>query len=359
MVLAIESSCDETAAAVIHDGVVLSSVVASQASMHSEYGGVVPELAVREHLRNLLPVARQALAHAVATPADLCAVAATRGPGLPAALAAGYAAAQGFALATGLPLFGVHHHEAHLYSPWIVGNPPRAAWEELEPHISLIVSGGHTLLVRVDSAGSHRVLGSTLDDAAGECLDKAAKLMGLGYPGGPRVDQLAEEGHAHQALFPRPMLHEPHDDFSFSGLKTSVRTYLARHPGCTEDAARLRDVCAELRAAVVDVLVGKALRAARRERVRCITASGGVACSVGLRRALSLQCSASGIRCHIAQPAYCTDNAAMAGILGEHLWKSGARPDAPGLEVSPGWTLSKVAEARRPTAAAHPPGVSS
>ena len=339
MVLAIESSCDETAAALVHRGVVLASVVASQAALHSEYGGVVPELAVREHLRNLLPVTREALARAGVGTRDIRAVVATRGPGLPAALAAGYAAAQGFALATGLPLMGVHHHEAHLYSPWIEGTPPRAAWEKLEPHVSLIVSGGHTMLVRVDAVGRHRVLGSTLDDAAGECLDKAAKLMGLGYPGGPLVDRLAEEGRADAGLFPRPMLHEPGDDFSFSGLKTSVRTYLSRHPGCTDDAARLRDVCAELRAAVVETLVGKAVRAALREKVGCITASGGVTCSVGLRRELERHAAKAGLACRLAQPAYCTDNAAMAGVLGEQLWMSGVQPDAPGLEVTPGWDL--------------------
>jgi N6-L-threonylcarbamoyladenine synthase len=342
MVLAIESSCDETAAAVVHDGVVLANTVASQALLHSEYGGVVPELAVREHLRNLLPVVRDAMGRAGVTPSDLTAVAATRGPGLPAALAAGYAAAQGFALARGLPLFGVHHHEAHLYSPWISGTPPHAAWDALEPHVCLVVSGGHTLLVRVDSFGRHAVLGGTLDDAAGECLDKCAKLMGLGYPGGPQVDQLAEQGRADASLFPRPTLHEAHDDFSFSGLKTSVRTYLARHPGCTDDGERLRNLCAELRAAVVDVLVGKALRAARRQGVRCITASGGVACSVGFRRELALRCQREGLACRIALPAYCTDNAAMVAVLGEQLVRSGAQPDAPGLEVSPGWELATV-----------------
>lgn len=342
MVLAIESSCDETAAAVVHDGVILSSVVASQALLHSEYGGVVPELAVREHLRNLPPVVREAMGRAGVAPADLHAVVATRGPGLPAALSAGYATAQGLALASGLPLFGVHHHEAHLYSPWISGTPPQAAWHDLQPHVCLVVSGGHTLLVRVDQFGSHTVLGSTLDDAAGECLDKCAKLMGLGYPGGPQVDQLAEQGHADASLFPRPTLHDPHDDFSFSGLKTSVRTYLSRHPGCTEDGTRLRNLCAEIRAAVVDVLVGKALRAAQRYSIRCITASGGVACSVGFRRELARRCHAGGIACRIALPAYCTDNAAMVGVLGEQLLRSGAAEDAPGLEVSPGWDLAKA-----------------
>lgn len=342
MVLAIESSCDETAAAVVRDGRVVSSVVASQVRLHAEYGGVVPELAVREHLRNVIPVVREALARGGAEAADIQAVVATRGPGLPAALAAGYAAAQGFALALGIPLFGIHHHEAHLYSPWIEGEPPFAAWPRLVPHVSLIVSGGHTMLVRVEEFGRHRVLGGTLDDAAGECFDKAAKLMGLAYPGGPLVDRLAEEGRAGEGLFPRPMLHDAGDDFSFSGLKTSVRTYLARNPQVLEDGGRLRDVCAELRAAVVETLVGKTLRAALREGVGCVTASGGVACNRALRRELEAACRREGIECRIARPEFCTDNAAMSGVVGERLWRSGCAPDAPGLEAFPGWDIAEI-----------------
>ena len=346
MVLAIESSCDETAAAVVRDGVVLSGVVASQVRLHAEYGGVVPELAVREHLRNLMPVVEEALARAGIGAGDVDAVVATRGPGLPAALAAGYSAAQGFALARAVPLFGIHHHEAHLYSAWIEGSPPRAAWEKLEPHVSLIVSGGHTMLVRVDAFGRHRVLGGTLDDAAGECFDKVAKLMGMGYPGGPEVDRLAEEGSGGRTLFPRPMLHEPGDDFSFSGLKTSVRTYLGRHPGVTGDPGQLRAVCAEVREAVVETLVGKTMRAARREGVGCVTASGGVACNRALRRELEASCQRSGLRCRVARPEFCTDNAAMAGILGERLWRLGHAPDAPRLEVQPGWAMDDLGRSR-------------
>ena len=193
--LAIETSCDETGAAVVRDAGVLSNVVSSQTAIHAEYGGVVPELAAREHLRNLIPVARQALREANMTPAELDAVAATRGPGLPSALLAGLKAAEALAFSLRKPFLGVHHHEAHLYSPWILADPPRSDFARFEPSVSLIVSGGHTLLVSVDALFKHRVLGSTLDDAAGECFDKTGKLMGLPYPAGPEMDRLAAAGN--------------------------------------------------------------------------------------------------------------------------------------------------------------------
>ncbi len=342
MLLAFESSCDETSVAVVRDGVVLSNVVASQIRLHAEYGGVVPELATREHLRNLLPVAREALDLAGVAVDALQAIGATRGPGLPAALAAGYAAAQGFCAATGIPLFGVHHHEAHLYSPWISGKPPRADWEGFQPNLSLIVSGGHTLLVRVDSPGKHRVLGGTLDDAAGECFDKLAKLLGLPYPGGPVLDRLAEEGNPVAHAFPRPLIHEPNDDFSFSGLKTSVRYYLEKRPGLADDPAPLRDLCASIRAAVVDTLVTKVIRAALREGLATVTASGGVTCNRALRRDLASECSRAGLSLRLAEPRFCTDNAGMVGVIAERRWRTGVAPDAPDLEISPGWALEDL-----------------
>jgi N6-L-threonylcarbamoyladenine synthase len=223
---ALETSCDETSAAVVRDGEVLANVVAAQTGLHAEYGGVVPELATREHLRNLLPVARQALGEAGLTPAELDAVAATQGPGLPSALLVGLKAAQALAFSLGKPFLGVHHHEAHLYSPWISARPPRADFAQFQPSVSLVVSGGHTLLVHVRGEFQHRVLGSTVDDAAGECFDKVGKLIGLAYPAGPEVDRLAALGNAGTHHFPRPMLNDPGDDFSFSGLKTSVRYFL-------------------------------------------------------------------------------------------------------------------------------------
>src|SRR6185436_2912854 len=206
LLLAIETSCDETSVAVVRDGRILTNVVSSQIKLHAEYGGVVPELATREHLRNLLPVARAAFSEAGIESSEIEAVAATQGPGLPPALQIGFVAAQSLAYALGKPLIGVNHHEAHLYSPWIRGNA--ADFESLKPNISLIVSGGHTLLVHVKDELDHEVLGSTVDDAAGECFDKTAKLIGLPYPGGPEMDRLAQRGNAQAYDLPRPMIHD-------------------------------------------------------------------------------------------------------------------------------------------------------
>ena len=264
LLLALETSCDETSAAVVRDGVVCSSVVSSQIQMHAEYGGVVPELAAREHLRNLLPVAHSALNQAGVTATELDAIAATQGPGLPTALLVGFKAGQALAFALRKPFIGVHHHEAHLYSPWIAGHPPRAHFNEFQPNVSLIVSGGHTMLVHVESELKHRVLGGTIDDAAGECFDKAGKLMGLPYPAGPVIDRLAEKGNPKAFDFPRPLLNDTNDDFSFSGLKTSIRYFLRDHPALLENDQSLRDLCASVQASIVEVLVKKTLRAAKR-----------------------------------------------------------------------------------------------
>src|ERR1035437_6342660 len=211
--LAIETSCDETSAAVVHHGRVLSNVVSSQINLHAEYGGVVPELAAREHLRNLLPVAHSALREASVAANQLDAVAATRGPGLPSALMVGFRAAQAAAFVLGRPFLGLNHHEAHLYSPWISGQPPVADFSKFQPNVSLIVSGGHTILVHVRGELEHKVLGSTVDDAAGECFDKAGKLMGLPYPAGPEIDRLAERVNPKAYDFPRPMIDDPTDEF--------------------------------------------------------------------------------------------------------------------------------------------------
>ncbi|KAB2664607.1 MAG: tRNA (adenosine(37)-N6)-threonylcarbamoyltransferase complex transferase subunit TsaD [Verrucomicrobia bacterium] len=339
LLLAFETSCDETSVAVVRDGVVLSNIVASQVRLHAAYGGVVPELATREHLRNLAPVARRAMESAGVNAAAIEAVAATRGPGLPAALMAGYTAARAFASARGCPMLGIHHHEAHLYSPWVAGEPPRAEWDAFEPNVSLIVSGGHTLLVHVPAELRHRVLGGTIDDAAGECFDKVSKLLGLPYPGGPILDRLAEEGRADAFDFPRPLRNDPSDDFSFSGLKTSVRYFLEKRPGLADDPVALRDVCASVRAAIVDTLVAKTVRAARRMGVRCVTASGGVTCNLALRRGLEAACGEARLRLRLAPRALCTDNAAMVGLLAARKLGRGAVSDAPDLEADPGWAL--------------------
>jgi N6-L-threonylcarbamoyladenine synthase len=337
--LAIETSCDETSVAVVRDGGVLSNVIASQTAIHAAYGGVVPELATREHLRNFMPVAKEALRQAHVTAAELDAVAATRGPGLPSALLAGLKAAEALAFSLRKPMLGIHHHEAHLYSPWILPDPPRADFTQFEPSVSLIVSGGHTLLVLVEEMFRHRVLGSTLDDAAGECFDKTGKLMGLPYPAGPEMDRLAAAGNPRAFQFPRPMLNEANDDFSFAGLKTSVRYFLEKNPALPDDPQTLRDVCASVQAAIVDVLVAKTVRAARRLGRGCVTASGGVACNSALRRQLASACQEAGLRWRLSDRKFSTDNAAMIGILAERKWMAGLGEIPVDAEIEPSWAL--------------------
>jgi N6-L-threonylcarbamoyladenine synthase len=337
--LAIETSCDETSAAVVRDGKIFSNIVASQIKLHADYGGVVPELAAREHLKNLQPVVRAALAEAEISSAQLDAVAATQGPGLGIALLVGFKAAQAVAFALEKPFIGINHHEAHLYSPWIAGNPPVADFSQFQPNVSLIVSGGHTLLVHVESELQHRVLGGTIDDAAGECFDKTGKLMGLAYPAGPEIDVLAEQGKPNAYDFPRPLLNDASDDFSFSGLKTSVRYFIRDHPALLDDPRKIRDVCASVQAAIVEVLVKKTIRAAKRNGVRCVTASGGVTCNRALRSELARACEREGFTLHLAEKFLCTDNAAMIGVLAER--KLRANVPLPPLddEINPGWAL--------------------
>ena len=337
--LAIETSCDETSAAVIVDGCAVSTEVSSQIKIHAEYGGVVPELATREHLRNLSPVVRKALQQAQIEPADLNAIAATRGPGLPPALMVGWKAAQSMAYALDVPLIGVNHVQAHLYSPWFTGEPPVADWESFKPNLSLIVSGGHTLLVKVDAALEHQILGGTQDDAAGECFDKIAKLLGLAYPGGPEVDRLACTGNAAAFEFARPMLNKPNDDFSFSGLKTSVRYFLEKHPELATDNTRLPDLCASAQAAIVEVLVKKTMRAAKRERVQCLTLSGGVASNSELRKQFQSSCERNDFTLRLASPYLCTDNAAMIGLLAEKQISDGREFASLEMDFKPGWVL--------------------
>ena len=340
VLLALETSCDETSAAVVRDGMVCSSVVSSQIQMHAEYGGVVPELAAREHLRNFQPVAHSALSQASMTAWQLDAVAATQGPGLPTALLVGFKAGQALAFALRKPFIGIHHHEAHLYSPWISSNPPRAEFEQFHPNVSLIVSGGHTMLVHVESELKHRVLGGTIDDAAGECFDKAGKLMGLPYPAGPVIDRLAEQGNPKAYNFPRPLLNDTNDDFSFSGLKTSIRYFLRDHPALLENDQSLRDLCASVQAAIVEVLVKKTLRAAKRLGVKCVTASGGVTCNRALRTELARACERNQLALRLAESSLCTDNAAMIGILAERKLLAGYVAVSLDEDIQPGWALA-------------------
>jgi N6-L-threonylcarbamoyladenine synthase len=308
--------------------------------LHAEYGGVVPELATREHLRNWLPVCRAALFQARCLPAQIDAVAATQGPGLPNALMVGLKAAQSLAFILRKPFLGIHHHEAHLYSAWIRGQPPAADFASFQPNVSLVVSGGHTMLVHVRAELDHLVLGATLDDAAGECFDKTAKLLGLPYPGGPEMDRLAAQGNPRAFSFPRPLLRESNDDFSFAGLKTSVRYFLQKHPQLLEDPQQIRDLCASVQAAIVEVLVTKTVRAARRLKVPCVAASGGVTCNRALRRDLAAACAGTGLQLRLAEPGLCTDNAAMIGVLAERRLLRGAPSTPLDTDTSPNWELT-------------------
>jgi len=340
VVLAFETSCDETSVAVVRDGIVLSNVVSSQIKLHSEYGGVVPELAAREHLKNLLPVTKEALDRAQVSPMDVDLVACTQGPGLPTALIVGWRAAQAVAYVLSKPFLGINHHEAHLYSPWIEGTPPKARFDQFQPNVSLVVSGGHTMLVLVKAPLDHVRLGGTLDDAAGECFDKTGKMLGLPYPAGPWIDKLAKRGNPEAFRFPRPKLNDPDYDFSFSGLKTAVRYFLRDHPELAQDDAQLPDLCASVQAAIVDVLVTKTICAALSHRVQYVTASGGVTCNSALREQLQAACSRHGLRLKIAKPEFCTDNAGMIGILAEFKYLHGTLPTPLDAEVQPSMELA-------------------
>jgi N6-L-threonylcarbamoyladenine synthase len=326
-ILGIETSCDETAAAVVDDGRwVRSSVVSSQADLHARFGGVVPEIASRAHVELIGDVIEQALVEAGTTLAELDAVAAVRGPGLAGALLVGVSAAKAIAVATGLPYVAVHHHEAHVYAA-LLEDP------ELEPPlVTLVASGGHTLLIAMESHGSLRVLGQTVDDAAGEAFDKIARFLGLGYPGGPAIDRLAHDGDPAAIAFPRPMLADGLD-FSFSGLKTAVVQYVRKYPD-----AEIADVAASFQAAVVDVLIAKLLGAAAETGIRTVVIGGGVAANSSLRERL-LDIAARG-EIDLVLPALglCTDNAAMvAGVAAFRLAADGPSSLASG--ASPGLRL--------------------
>jgi N6-L-threonylcarbamoyladenine synthase len=302
-VLAIETSCDETAAAVLRNGELLSSEVSSQIALHAVYGGVVPEVASRNHLRMLRPVIDAALRNAGVSLEGMDVFAATRGPGLATSLMIGLSAAKGLALGFHRPFVAVNHIEAHLLSPFFGRGGVR-------PAIGLVVSGGHTLLVEIEAVGKYWLLGKTQDDAAGEAFDKVGKLLGLPYPGGPNVNRLACEGDPMRFDLPRSMLSSGDFAFSFSGLKTSVR-YLLQKLGDIPVA----DVCASFQEAVVDVLVEKTVRAAIETRRKTIAVSGGVSCNSRLREKLAAVCGARGVELLLAEPSLCTDNAAMIGYV--------------------------------------------
>jgi N6-L-threonylcarbamoyladenine synthase len=299
-ILGIETSCDETAAAIVDDGrEILSSVVASQADRHARFGGVVPEIASRAHVELINDVVAEALVEAGTDLDALDAVAAARGPGLAGALLVGVSAAKALALVTGAPYVGVNHHEAHMYAA-LLDDP------DLEPPLcTLVASGGHTLLVAMHDHGNYTVLGQTVDDAAGEAFDKVARFLGLGYPGGPAIDRVAWDGNADAIAFPRPMLDDGLD-FSFSGLKTAVVNHVRRHPD-----ADVNDVAASFQAAVVDVLATKLLRCAEETGIATIVIGGGVAANSALRTRLFDEAEARGLRAVVPPLSLCTDNAAM------------------------------------------------
>ncbi len=303
MILAIETSCDETAAAVLCGVELRAGEVASQIAIHAPYGGVVPEVASRNHLRALRPVITRVLAAAGVALEKIEAFAATCGPGLASSLMIGTSVAKGLAVARRKPYLAINHLEGHLLSPFFGA-------AEIPPAVALIVSGGHTLLVEIEAFGKYRLLGQTQDDAAGEAFDKVGKLLGLPYPGGPNVNRLAIGADPARVDFPRSMLQSEDLDFSFSGLKTAVRYLLPKLGDIS-----LPDLCASFQEAVVDVLVAKTLRAAQATGRRTVAVSGGVSCNTRLREKLRVACAPRGLELLIAEPTLCTDNAAMIGYV--------------------------------------------
>ncbi len=312
-ILGIESSCDETSAAVVRDGVLLSNVISSQ-HFHSAYGGVVPELASRAHLQAVLPIIRRALEEAGITTGDIDAVAGTQGPGLIGSLLVGLNVGKGFALGSGIPFIPIHHIEAHLFSTFLDEPHPEF------PYLGLVVSGGHTLLIVVHGVGEYEFLGSTIDDAVGEAFDKVAKMLGLGYPGGPVIDQRAQRGNPTAIAFARPMIDSKDYRFSFSGLKTSVLYHLRDRAvdGILDlSESDIDDICAGFQQAAVDVLVAKVMRAVEQFQLQDIAVVGGVSANTGLGAALRARSAVSGHRVFIPDLRFSTDNAAMVARLAD------------------------------------------
>ncbi len=320
LILCIESSCDETAAAVIRDGrEVLSNIVASQVDVHARYGGVVPELASRRHVEAISVVINAALETAGVDLAEIEGIGVTRGPGLVGALLVGLSTAKAMAWSLDIPLAAVHHMEGHILAPFLE-EPPEF------PFLALAVSGGHTHLYRVDGIGRYRIIGQTLDDAAGEAYDKVAKLLGLGYPGGALIDKLAGQGAADAIAFPRPMLHRPNFDFSFSGIKTAVLQYIEQVDKQI-DQRHMADIAASFQEAMVEVLTRKTLRAAAQEGLERIVVAGGVACNSGLRTRFKELAGGQGFQVYFPSPALCGDNAAMLGVPADYYLENGRQAD--------------------------------
>jgi N6-L-threonylcarbamoyladenine synthase len=342
IVLGIESSCDETGVALVEtiDGGVprlRSQALHSQIRMHQAYGGVVPELASRDHVRRVLPLLEAALADASLTKADIDVVAFTRGPGLAGALLVGAGVACALAASLGKPTLGVHHLEGHLMSPFLSVDPPEF------PFVALLVSGGHTQLMRVDDVGRYEMLGETIDDAAGEAFDKSAKLLGLGYPGGPALAALAVQGDPDAVALPRPLLHSGDLDFSFSGLKTAVMTAMTK-VGPAPTGQQRADLAASTQAAIVEVLVKKSLRALQETRLSRLVVAGGVGANTRLREQLDAAAARRGLRVHYPELALCTDNGAMIALAAAMRLQrdpTQARMDY-AFDVKPRWPLAQA-----------------
>ena len=319
LILAIESSCDETAAAVVKNGrEVLSNIINSQIDIHTNYGGVVPEIASRKHIENIDGVIELALKKAEVTLNDITAIAVTYGPGLVGALLVGVAEAKALAFATGKPLIGVHHIEGHISANYVEN-------KELEPPFAaLVVSGGHTHLVKVNDYGSYEIVGRTRDDAAGEAFDKVARAVGLGYPGGPKVDKLAKEGNPHAFEFPRAHVEDAPYDFSFSGIKSAVLNTLNKYEMKGESINKA-DLVASFQNAVVDALVSRAMMLVKEEHFDKLALAGGVASNSALRNALQTACDEAGVKFYSPSPGLCTDNAVMIGVVGYYEYIKGTR----------------------------------
>lgn len=342
LVLGIESSCDETGVALVRaegEGVptLLGHALHTQVAMHADYGGVVPELASRDHIRRVIPLANEVLAQVGTALEAIDMVAFTRGPGLAGALLVGAGLACALGAALDKPVLGVHHLEGHLLSPFLSADPPEF------PFIALLVSGGHTQLMRVDGVGRYELLGETIDDAAGEAFDKSAKLLGLGYPGGPALARLAEFGDPEGFKLPRPLLHSGNLDFSFAGLKTAVLTHARRMESAPCDQQRA-DLAASTQAAIVEVLVKKSLNALKNSGLKRLVVAGGVGANARLRDDLNAACAARGVRVHYPELHLCTDNGAMIALAGAMRMQAGI--EAPSrqyaFDVKPRWPLDQL-----------------
>ena len=345
-ILGIETSCDETAVAwveqVENEFCVVDSLVSSQIRLHQRFGGVVPEIATREHLKNLPQLTKDLISNNALDLNEVDGIAVTVGPGLPTALLVGVSYGKALGVALGKPVYGVNHLEGHLFSPFFhlskkESSPRRESFpspsESLEipfPMIGLIVSGGHTLIIEVKGWNRYHKRGGTVDDAAGEAFDKVARMLGLPYPGGPEIEKWGELGNAEAVDFPQSFPERDNFNFSFSGLKTSVRYFLEKNPEYQERAEKKRDLCASFQKAVVDVLVRKAVRACQLIGSKTLVVAGGVACNGVLRERLRQKCQTHGIALHIADPTLCTDNAAMIACVAAARLSAGIDPDLAG-----------------------------